>query len=56
MNVVEGFESIFVVELNIRSRIRDILETIVLGGVEVSQDRNQWFVMSMVVKLGDSSR
>jgi len=34
MNVVVGFESIFVVELNIRSRIRDILETRVLGGNE----------------------
>jgi hypothetical protein len=56
MTVVRGFESIFVVELYIRGRMRDILETIVVGGNEVSQDRNQWFVMSMVVKLGDSSR
>jgi len=34
MNVVVGLESIFVVELNIWSRIRDILETRVLGGNE----------------------
>ena len=42
--------------MGVWKRIRDILETIVLGGKEVSQDRNQWFVMYMVVKLGDSSR
>jgi len=42
--------------MGVGERIRDILETRVLSGtLEVSQDRNQWFVMYMVVKLGDSS-
>jgi len=57
--VVMCCESIFVVELRVvpmvSCRIRDILETIVSGG-RTSQDRNQGFVMSMVVMLGDTSR
>lgn len=56
--MVMGCESIFVVELrgaNGKRRIRDILETRVIGG-RTSQDRNQGFVMSMVVMLGDTSR
>lgn len=48
-HVVFVCESIFVVELGgCFSRIRDILEVRVRGG-NVSQDRNQRFVMSMVV-------